>query len=150
LAEIAKDFGIRKNIKYVTMIYDDTKLDKQEIVNDNGTQFLLCCARPEYKTSDDRLVAWAKERADVAKQSLFVTADRELCNRLKETGALLLGPKTWLKEAAGLINRKKNEMEISKNDNDSKGNSGDHDANSLDDWFNKHFGDGVEESKMES
>lgn len=103
LGQIAKEFGKAKMLKKVVMIFDSTRLKIEE--NDFGFEYILCSARPEYKTSDDRLVDWAKENEESNNNnnSIYVTSDRELCRRLKETGVRIIAPKRWLIFAANTI-----------------------------------------------
>jgi len=99
LGEIAREFGKNKALKKVVMIYDSTRLRIHEEADSSFgiPEFILCSARPSHKTSDDRLVDWAKEKSEKENRScIYVTSDRELCRRLKETGTRLIKPKAWL------------------------------------------------------
>ena len=68
----------------------------------------LSSARPHFKTSDDRLVAWATAAKQDAKlgapgHALYVTSDRELSQRLHAAGAIVCKPKEFLKFATAVL-----------------------------------------------
>eukprot|EP01090_Pellita_catalonica_P001232 TRINITY_DN1092_c0_g1_i1.p1 TRINITY_DN1092_c0_g1~~TRINITY_DN1092_c0_g1_i1.p1 ORF type:complete len:389 (-),score=64.75 TRINITY_DN1092_c0_g1_i1:72-1238(-) len=102
LSSIACEFGKAQQLSNVTMAYDATKLPNIPADPTAATQFVQFCARPKYKTADDYLVELATNDPKVS-SAVFVTSDRELCERLKSAGALLVKPKKWLIHAASVL-----------------------------------------------
>jgi len=89
LSTMARKFAQDMKIENCTLIFDDTKLRVDE------PHFKVCSARPSYSTSDDALVDFAK-----INKGIFVTSDRELINRLKECGGIIIKPKQWFQLVA--------------------------------------------------
>jgi len=94
LADIAYRFAQLKNVPHTTVLFDNTKLQQSE------PGFLIKSSRPEFATSDDELVKMA---ASCGPNSIFVTSDRELRERLTALGVTLMKPKAWFAHAANAL-----------------------------------------------
>jgi len=81
------------------------------ILLDNGSTFLVSSARPSFNTTDDKLVAWCRERlsnapatsssstapsAENSFRVLVVTSDRALAGELFSLGVSVVKPGVWL------------------------------------------------------
>jgi rRNA-processing protein FCF1 len=104
LTSLAESFAHAKSatgLQNTVMIYDSISKHRCCVKTlEGGTRFAVASARPEFATSDDALVAWAKAMPPAqAKASLFVTSDRELKDRLIAAGVLVTKPKQWVELA---------------------------------------------------
>ena len=98
LAAAAESFITEQagKISNAVLIFDNTRTDTTKTVA--GTTFRICSARPHTPTSDEVLIAWAKEAQakGESSQMVFVTSDRALREQLKEAGGILMKPKHFL------------------------------------------------------
>ena len=116
---LAGKFGLRTNLKHLTLVYDSTK--NVFLKNVEGLELNVCSARPDFKTSDDALVVWSEGKSVNLNETLFVTSDRGLKDRLREKGAkLIMNSGRWFKIARNLIGDKDFNELVEKNSMDSK------------------------------
>jgi len=105
LASVAKFFILSQpgKIKEATLIFDNTSTDEKMVIG-KDTLFHICSARPKQPTSDDVLIAWAKQAKEEGRSSgmIFVTSDRALREQLKEAGGRLMKPKHWIRLSRSL------------------------------------------------
>jgi len=115
LALLAGKFGLRANLKNLTLIYDSTKNIFTK--NVEGLELKVCSARPDFNTSDDALVVWSEGKSvQDFNSTLFVTTDRGLKIRLREKGAkLIMNSGRWFKIARDFIGNNDVDEIIAKN-----------------------------------
>jgi len=110
LAAAAKSFVLSQpegtKMQQAVLIFDSTKTDQIAKIGRSTEEisFRICSARPQFPTSDDALIAWAKEGKDqgISSGMVFVTSDRALRDQLKEAGGRLMKPKQFLRLARRL------------------------------------------------
>jgi len=104
LSQVAKEFSSAIHVD-TTIVFDGGRLPTVD-ENLNGITFRITRARPDFESSDDQLVWWARTNLDVAGKTIVVTSDRELGDRLRELGVEIAGPKSWVTYAAKLSKTK--------------------------------------------
>jgi len=96
LESMAKKFAELIDLEYCHLMFDDTDRSVKE------PNFVVNSARPKHKTSDDALVEIAQE----VKKGIYVTSDRGLITRLEACGVQIMGPKTWFRIVAEIVDGK--------------------------------------------
>jgi len=96
LAEITEAFTETKNNLVTTLIFDNSKLPLINKILKNNSTFQTTTARPEYPTSDDALITWARNNPEIAPKSLFITSDKALGVELSLTGAKVVKTGLWM------------------------------------------------------
>jgi rRNA-processing protein FCF1 len=101
LSNLAREFSLRQQISHTHVMYDSTDITEM------SDTFAVSSARPDFNTSDDKLVEIAKQaNMNVTLDSyLFVTSDRELSVRLRQVGAKVIKPKYWFQFTFQIFNR---------------------------------------------
>jgi F0F1-type ATP synthase gamma subunit len=98
-------FASRTNgLKDVYVIFDNISSTHEKIL-ENGTNFFIKSARPNFSTTDDMLVDWSEQNKNFAPNSLHVTSDRALCGRLNIEGAKVMKPKSFFNLTLKLTNQ---------------------------------------------
>jgi len=75
----------------------------------DGTSVLVSCARPEFGTTDDKLVSWARANKQELTPGLqnsdivVVSSDRALAGELYSLGVTLIKPGNWITLFASLV-----------------------------------------------
>jgi len=75
----------------------------------DGTSVLVSCARPEFATTDDKLVSWARANKQEPTAGLsntdiiVVSSDRALAGELYSLGVQLIKPGNWITLFASLL-----------------------------------------------
>jgi len=105
--------AMQGKIKDSVLIFDNTHTNKVKTLHAGNEDLTLTVksARPQYTTSDDALVDWAKSNGEEASVSVFVTSDRELTHRLEEAGGVVVKPKAFLQFANTLMNGDAKELD---------------------------------------
>jgi len=81
-------------LKDVYVIFDNTSSTYEKIL-ENGTNFFIKSARPDFSTADDMFVNWCEKNKNISPNSLHITSDRALCGRLNIEGAKVMKPKAF-------------------------------------------------------
>jgi len=131
----------------------------QKGVFQSGNSFMVSSAHPQFATTDDKLISWARFNLSSAGSSstsaspnpncgvLVVTSDRALAGELGSLGITLMKPKTWFSLFCSLVNNHNNNSNINANDanvsskNPSELVDGNEPENSraFDAWCARHF-----------
>jgi rRNA-processing protein FCF1 len=128
ISDIALKYAVKCQAFDTTLVYDNSSWsleNKIGSVDQIHHSFNVLSAGPKYDSSDDALVDWAKNLGEaVAKNSLFVTSDRELQRRLQSAGVSdIMKPGRWFKmvrlsigdsEYDGLLPKKEEKKEEKK------------------------------------
>jgi hypothetical protein len=97
-------FALRMNgLVDVHVIFDNISSTYEKIL-ENGTNFFIRSARPNFSTTDDMLVDWAEQNKNISPNSLHVSSDRALCGRLNIEGAKVMKPKAFFNLTLKLTN----------------------------------------------
>ncbi len=119
LADLAINFAQAIGTFNVVLIFDNTKqIGDQDVAGKNGNtvKFSVVSAAPEFKTSDDALVAWSEKLGDKANECFFVTSDRELQVRLNRNGVENISKtKRWFNLVRSTIGDEKYQAILSNN-----------------------------------
>jgi len=127
----------------------------------SGNSFMVSSAHPQFGTTDDKLISWARLNISSAGSSstsaspnpnsgvLVVTSDRALAGELGSLGITLMKPKMWFSLFCSLVNNDVNSSNVNANDNANSGSSkntsemvdGNEPENShaFDAWCARHF-----------
>lgn len=116
ISDIAWEFASALKRIDLVLVYDRTNLSISKKIEGSKTyDFKVLSASPNYDISDDALVDWAQKLGNEAKNSLFVTSDRELQRRLLAAGVSdIMKPGRWFSMVKTLIGEEKYESLIPK------------------------------------
>jgi len=98
LASITEHFSENTKITAI-LIFDGTPTNSQKTLP-NGSSLTVTSARPEFPTTDQALIHWAKNNPSEVASSVVVTSDRALSGELKVAGLASVKPAEWLKFVA--------------------------------------------------
>jgi len=98
LASITEHFSEKTKITAI-LIFDGTPTNSQKTLL-NGSSMTVTSARPEFPTTDQALIHWAKNNPSEVASSVVVTSDRALSGELKVAGLASVKPAEWLKFVA--------------------------------------------------
>lgn len=101
LATIVETFSAHVTITSV-LLFDGTKTNSSKTLP-NGSSITVTSARPQFPTTDQALIHWAKNNPNDVKNSLVVTSDRALSGELKLYGMELVKPSEWLNFVVRLV-----------------------------------------------
>lgn len=88
-AKLILNFSEKKNIRNTLILFDKTNYKERLVLNNEKGENLIFeveSASPRFKNSDDALVHWAGLSNNV-EETVFVTSDRKLIDRLGKKGA---------------------------------------------------------------
>jgi len=94
LAEITETFISTQNLETV-LIFDNSSLKTKKTLPNQST-FEVTSAKPNFGTSDEALVHWAKNNPNIAPRTLFITSDKALGGELALTGAKVARSGVWM------------------------------------------------------
>lgn len=99
------------------------------ITLENGNTFMVSSARPEFRTTDDKLISWARQQRNDAPSStasplssagndnvVVVTSDRALAGELSSLGISLVKPKQWIAMFSSVVFSHKEDIELTPED----------------------------------
>jgi predicted RNA-binding protein with PIN domain len=98
LASITEHFSENTKITAI-LIFDGTPSNSQKTLP-NGSSLTVTSARPEFPTTDQALIHWAKNNPSEVASSVVVTSDRALSGELSVAGLASVKPAEWLKFVA--------------------------------------------------
>jgi len=85
------------------VVFDHAKRCVPTIELKNGSTFAISTARPQFNTTDDKLIHWATNNGGLTGSTVAVTSDRALSQQLNSLGMSIVKPGTWLKYVAKLL-----------------------------------------------
>jgi len=108
LADIAFKYAeLLEKVEFI-LVYDRTTLNiTKKITSESKTSdFLVLSAFPDYQSTDDALVDWAEKLGESVKNTLFVTSDKKLQDRLYRIEASsIMKPQRWMKMVRSAISK---------------------------------------------
>jgi len=106
LASVAEAFAQMIQLR-MEVLFDHATSTASSQLN-NGSSFSITTARPDFVTSDAKLLHWATNNPTLVNQAVVVTSDRALCGELHTLGVSIVKPGVWLQCVAKLLSGETN------------------------------------------